>query len=87
MSLDIGINIVIIMLALWTGLASLIAAIRLGYRPLIYQAILLLIMAVPFILDSFVRPWQRPYSFFVFIPTYHSRICSTKFPGGCPRRA
>jgi hypothetical protein len=68
MILSLITNLVIIVFALWMGLASFVGSIRLAYRPLLYEAILAIIIAVPFLLDTFVQPWQRGYAALVFIP-------------------
>ena len=64
----------IIGLTLWLGAASLTAALRLAFRPLLYQAILDLLMAIPFIAALFTQQWIPTLSVFVFVPLLISMV-------------
>lgn len=60
--------------ALWISLASLIGAIQLKYRPLIFEAILFAIAAIPFVLQGIGRPWQVWYSLLIIVPFLIARL-------------
>jgi hypothetical protein len=55
-------------LVLWLGVACLVAARRLAFRPLLYLGILLSIQAIPLMLALLAQTWAPAYSYLVFIP-------------------
>ena len=62
-------ELIIIVMMTWIGLAFLIGGLRLAYQPLVFMAILELITAIPFIFAVFIHPWVSSYAFLVFIPS------------------
>jgi hypothetical protein len=74
MTFLVALKIAAMLCAIWVTFASLIGAIQLKYRPLIFEAILFAIAAIPFVLQGIGRPWQLWYSLLIIVPFLINRL-------------